>query len=98
MQALAEHQELLHHNIQQPIRSILPQQAIIDCCLGSNPFGPPIALDTIQTQVDANEYLTPQASDDLAFSMARFFDLSPEYMNLNGGSASCITTLFSRFF
>jgi len=76
---------------------MLPQEAFIDCRLGSNPYGPPVALDSVQLQLDASNYLKPQACDELAYSLGCFFDIDPSYLCLNGSSAQAITTLFSRY-
>ena len=87
---------LLHPSIGQNLQSLIPQTAIIDCRMGSNPFGPPMSLDHLQLHVEAHTYLKPQASDELSYSLGRFLDIDPAYLSLNGGSTHSMSILISR--
>lgn len=89
-------QHLLHPSLGQNLKSLIPQNAIIDCRMGSNPFGPPMSLDNMQVNVESHTYLKPQASDELAYALGRFLDLDPSYISLNGGSTHSMSTLLSR--
>lgn len=89
-------QHLLHPSLGQNLKSLIPQNAIIDCRMGSNPFGPPMSLDHMQLNLELHNYLKPQASDELAYALGRFLDLDPSYISLNGGSTHSMSTLLSR--
>lgn len=87
---------LLHPSVGQNLQSLIPQKAVIDCRMGSNPFGPPISLDHLQINVEPHTYLKPQANDELAYSLGRFLDMDPCFLALNGGSTNSMSTLLSR--